>query len=150
HPGTIACRADHDDIYISICHYEFETEANRFASELLLPTEWVKKKILQIRNIEQVFYELKRDAEVSFAVVRIKLIKCLCAGWVVAECTTSGEILKWEKSPGTPIELYLDYSDRSNPRRFFQAMADHSVEGFTVRRGATVIRWWRLDSRESL
>src|SRR4051812_6101225 len=45
HCGSIACHIDEGIASVSGDHYSYEGEAHRFASELLMPTEWVRQVI---------------------------------------------------------------------------------------------------------
>jgi len=54
HCGSIACHIDEGEASFSGDHYSLEGEAHRFASEFLMPTEWVKRVIAEESSIEKI------------------------------------------------------------------------------------------------
>ena len=54
HCGSIACHVHESCITISNDHYSYESEAHRFASELLMPTDW-SQVIEEESTIERIF-----------------------------------------------------------------------------------------------
>jgi len=65
HCGSIACHVDEGNASVSGEHYSYEGEAHRFASELLMPTDWVRQVIEDERTIERIVNRIVNEAEVS-------------------------------------------------------------------------------------
>ena len=84
HCGSIACHIDEGEASVSGDHYSLEGEAHRFASELLMPTEWVKRVIAEASSIEKIYERVLNTANVSRTAVRIKLMKTLPPGSYVS------------------------------------------------------------------
>lgn len=54
HGGSIACHIDEGGASVSGDQYLREGEAHRFASELLMPTEWMRMVIAEEDTIERI------------------------------------------------------------------------------------------------
>jgi Zn-dependent peptidase ImmA (M78 family) len=65
HCGSIACHIDEGNASVTGDHYSYEGEAHRFASELLMPTDWVRQVIEEELTIEKIFNRIVDGAEVS-------------------------------------------------------------------------------------
>ena len=65
HWGTIACHIDEGDTSVSDDQHLHEAQAQRFASELLMPTAWMKKVIEEEAVIERIHGRVLAEAEVG-------------------------------------------------------------------------------------
>ncbi len=68
HTGMLSCYtsvSDYDDIDIDE-YSAMEKEANAFAAELLMPSNWIKSKILSNSNLKEVIESICSEAKVSF------------------------------------------------------------------------------------
>ncbi len=91
HVGTIVC---HTDPRLHMGRYMYksmETEANRFASELIIPSEWLLDLISKHRSITRIS-EIVRNSGVSGTAVNIALINNLPAGYMFVQTNTWGEV----------------------------------------------------------
>jgi IrrE N-terminal-like domain len=99
HIGSIIDQIDviatSEDAYFAI-----EAEANRFASELLMPTSWVNQQFVSVENPLDALLDVTRIAAVSLQAASIKFINCLPPNYVIAR--SDGGRVKWSsRSVGT-------------------------------------------------
>jgi len=114
-----------------------EMEANRFASELLLPTAWIAEKLdLPGNNLDKLV-AIADEAEVSFQAAAIKIIGHLPAAHVIA--TSQSGIVTWsQRSEGTTTARVPRGTDLRiiNPFPF-------SCEKWSQSRGdSSVVMWY--------
>jgi hypothetical protein len=66
-------------------YWFIEAEANRFASELLMPTDWVASLIRNEAPVQEIMEEIVSTANVSSIAAAIKLIDNLPPGYIFAQ-----------------------------------------------------------------
>lgn len=148
HCGSIACHINEENASLSGNHLSDEGEANRFASELLMPTDWVQQVIDEEQTIKKIFTRIVDSAEVSRPAARIKLLKNLPPGYVYLEYNrSSGQIERIEESRNGCLSLFIEQGDRASVARLTKALEFHAVDGYQFQLSANIGRWWRLDSR---
>jgi hypothetical protein len=81
-------------------YFEVESEANRFASELLMPHLWVEKQISSSSNPLDALFEIADKAAVSLTAASIKLMDCLPPNYVLAT-SGNGVVDRSSRSKGT-------------------------------------------------
>ena len=144
---TTSCLTGDANLVGSSEYVERELEANRFASELLMPADWVVEHIQQYDGIRAKFVGLKEAADVSFEATRRKLIHCLPSGYV---CVTTGESssgFKVECSSGTRLDLFLNAGDRANFSSLKQSLEKHCTDNCIIET-YNPIYWWRVESKK--
>lgn len=80
HTGMLSC---HTDNYENIDMNEYsnmESEANAFAAELLMPSKWLKSKIMEGDNLQAAIESICNEAKVSFIAAVYNLIE-YCADY---------------------------------------------------------------------
>lgn len=83
-------------------YWYLEAEANRFASELLMPNTWVKSVIeKQNHNICKITKEIVKKADVSSPAATIKIKDSINSGYVFAALTDKNEVIFSGRSEGT-------------------------------------------------
>lgn len=88
-----------------------ESEANRFASELLMPTAWLRSLIPAVGlDISALHSKVQSVADVSMTSAAIGLARCLPTGHVFLELDQRRRVLYSGQSPGTDAQLYQDHS----------------------------------------
>ena len=151
HGGSIVCHVDEDTVSVDSEHHTYEAQANRFASELLMPTEWVERVYSEELMIESTFNRLVSEADVSVSAAKIKLMKILPPGYVCMEYNKyTSQVLRMDCSRGTGLELYLKFSENRDFDTIVNKLENHASDGCIVRRGVHNLRFWRLECRESL
>lgn len=145
HPGTIVCDIENGRSGIRAEHSMFETEANKFASELLMPSDWVIHEIGRHGNIKNLHLAIKSGAEVSHSAARIKLIKCLGPGYVCVEEDRQGAAFRLSAS-GYALLNWIATPDEQRDLSILRSRLDKfAIDGCVIPNGWTTIRWWRLD-----
>jgi Zn-dependent peptidase ImmA (M78 family) len=129
-----------DESMESIPSDYMEVEANRFASELLMPIEWMR----QFENCDdpsEVFTEIAAKADVSHTAAMFRLIGCLPRGWVVARCGHFNHVLYAAKSPGTVIDYPRTREEIEPAKRYpFAEKFFHSGSFY----------WWKFSHTAAL
>jgi len=77
-----------------------EAEANRFASEILMPSEWIDHLIDTYGNPASITKYINETCQISPQAITIKLQQCLPAGYIYAR-TFNGEVVWSGKTRGT-------------------------------------------------
>lgn len=102
HSGIFACspmESISDRRLAIYLHKEIEAEANRFASEILMPASLILSIFSENQRLNDVF-EWAETAKISRAAISIKLSNVLPAGFIVAE-TESNMVLWSKRTTGT-------------------------------------------------
>lgn len=151
HYGTPVCHVEEEAVQVTGDTGKAEGEAHRFASELLIPTAWARQVYQEKVLIGKTFEHIADTAEVSYSATRIKLLKILPPGYVCVEYdATTLEMQKIEESKGTRLGLFLKASDRKAFKSLARNLDNDAVDGCTIYRGQTNLRWWRLECREDV
>lgn len=99
HMGVVACHTgwvlDEDTTYA-----ETEAEANRFASELLMPRQWMIKNVRASKGLRSAFAAVQK-AGASTQAVSVALVQVLEPGYVFALIDDDGKVALSGISPGT-------------------------------------------------
>ena len=104
HTGNIFCSTSEDDDSKDIIYKQMESEANRFAAELLMPEEWIRTLATgkQI-DIPQVISNI-REIGISHTAAYLRLAQYLPAGYVFIE-VSNGKVLYSTKSRETTANI---------------------------------------------
>ncbi len=88
-------------LYLDKYYSLFESEANRFASELLMPSIWLKSLIEKYVSPDYISIEMAKIAEVSPIAATIRLIQFLEPGYIFSVTDYQGKVLFSGRSQGT-------------------------------------------------
>lgn len=80
-----------------------EAEANRFASELLLPSDWVAEMAKGCEDPTKLVFDVSEIAKVSTAAAAFKVNRFLEPGYIFALLSPDFSVKSSDKSPGTFI-----------------------------------------------
>jgi hypothetical protein len=142
HNGTHFCHVDGEARLVDDLTREVETQANRFAAELLMPAVWVKGLISQSgRNLSELF-EAIRSAKVSYHAASIRLVQLLPIGFLFVETDTSEVVVRSSASPKTMIQLPQVGSTLQ--RVDIDSLAEETA---SFKSGSSKLIWWRLSSK---
>jgi IrrE N-terminal-like domain len=100
HTGSIVDTIDIDHGRADLHYATLEAEANRFASELLMPADWVKEKIEEFTCPPDAIRHVASSAEVSLQAAMICVHSCHGPGIVYAEIH-NGFVVASGRSSGT-------------------------------------------------
>ncbi len=116
---------------------EKEAEANRFAAELLMPTDWSLDLIGVPSDMAEVVKKISEAADVSVEAATIKAIKVGPPGFIVAR--EKAGIVAWSgKTSGTKANK--PYSGQLISRDLISPIQNYSV----IRNSAAVYHWWKV------
>ena len=109
HKGTFACVTNgmNTSFMPDFVSESIEAEANRFAAEILVPTEWAKNVAKSCGyNVEATFSRIKRECEVSNHAAFLSLVKAFPTGYLLILVDEStGKIIYCVKSEDTKINF---------------------------------------------
>ncbi|WP_071892280.1 ImmA/IrrE family metallo-endopeptidase [Hymenobacter sp. PAMC 26628] len=115
-----------------------EQEANRFASELLMPEQWVKTQIAQYYDLAQLHRVISETAGVSPLAASIRL-KALLPPGIVYFCLESDVNVSFAGRTEGTIQRQLSRGELDLPDSYVQAIASYKWES-----GYNVYHWWRF------
>jgi hypothetical protein len=125
-----------------IQHYEMEDEANRFASEILIPSNWLLSEIEHWLNPIDLVAHVASVAEVSPAAAVIKVSSLLEPGYLYAQLAEDDVIIVSGRSPGT-IASGLQWGVPVDTEARFSVCE----ERWTGKIGGARYCWWKLPNR---
>ena len=101
HFGSIIDKTDPIEPLHNKEYWFIETEANRFASELLIPEEWTKGIINIITDVTELIDTVVVNTQVSPIAATIKISGLLPPGYVYCNINDEGSVLYSGRSEGT-------------------------------------------------
>lgn len=122
---------------------ESEVEANRFASEFLMPSDWVRANFDALENPHEAVRALASQAQVSIPSAVIKIKTCAAPGLVFADIV-DGVVVSSGRSNNTAASG-PGYGSLSRPAKLFPNAAHHSFI-----HGDREHHWWTFESTTKL
>jgi len=111
HTGTIISHTKYLDPSFKLEYREMEAEANRFAAELLLPTDWVIKRSDEIAHLPTLLTILLEESGASAEAAFIKIFNILDARIVLAELGGDNKCVRHFKTRRVPYAHTLEDVD---------------------------------------
>lgn len=100
HTGTIV---SHLDTHRSDAAYaQMETEANRFAAELLMPSDWLAQQFESANSVEAYFRTVQATVGTSREATFYKLFQYLRPPIICVQVDSNLRIVKGQRSPSAP------------------------------------------------
>jgi Zn-dependent peptidase ImmA (M78 family) len=141
HIGTHFCRIDADAQLVDELVKKIESQANRFAAELLMPHAWVNDCIKSKRTLKELVDAVK-EANVSNHAACIRLLQTLPVGYTFVETNLEGLVRRAQGTIGTAVKLPVENSILS------KGYLDNLAEDFVkIQSGNSIFFWWRLASK---
>lgn len=121
----------------------YESEANKFAAELLMPSNWVNSLAAKFDSPADIFLNIIKDADVSPSAACIKMVTSLPSGYIYAEVNDDFEVLRSGRSKNTVVyEQSVESNIRNYNDIYEYAEAYHAqIDGYNY-------IWWKLDEIE--
>jgi len=141
HFGTHFCQVDGEARLVDDLTREVESQANRFAGEVLMPEAWVKQLITSVAGLENLVEGVK-SAGVSYLAASIRLIKILGSGFTFVEVDSQNLVVRALASPQTWIPLPQVGSRLAKDQ--INSLAEEKAS-FTS--SSSRILWWRLSEK---
>jgi len=104
HVGSIVDRTAMERAEEDYDYWFLEAEANRFASELLMPSAWVSEIAAACDSPLEALSRVRVEARTSKQAATLKLIQCMPPNYVMAQ-TIDGIIVTSQSSPGTAADV---------------------------------------------
>lgn len=101
HSGTIFSTIDKYSSSVDFAYREMEAEANRFAAELLMPSEWIRSLLKQENNPAKVFKQIRLTVGTSPIAILIAMNNALPAGYVFCAVDEAGNVQHSMATQGT-------------------------------------------------
>ena len=139
HMGTIIDNTE-EKYGTNNIYWVIESEANRFASELLMPSEWIKTIIKKRRSIEDTLDEIIDTADVSSPAAAISLIRSLETGYVFAMTNKDNEVILSGRSRGTLAVAPTLHAKIDSMKHFPFCKNFHQFEI-----SGNSFLWWKFD-----
>jgi len=140
HRGTIVDHLDPEHVEAKDEYWLFEEEANQFAAELLMPSNWLASLLASTRDLSRCHENLCRECDVSALAASRRLSSQLPPN-VVFVCEKGGEVEFSGRTPKTLANV-PDWGSVFEPRVFHYA-TNHYVSAVGTRR----LHWWTLPDK---
>lgn len=127
-------------------YWTIESEANRFASELLMPSAWVNGLVATSHDPKMLTETICMEAEVLPIAATIKLINALPVGFVYAQINRDGSVVTSGRTPNTIASAPSWGSAIHDPSNLFPSATNHRELSV----GAHSYHWWEFPRSISL
>jgi hypothetical protein len=139
HTGTIVSHLDPDaDDYD---YLQMESEANRFAAELLIPSLWLKEKCASYEEFGSYLKYLIKASNASREAVLIKVFKTLLVPIVCCQIENDGSLVKFYRTATAPNTPSLEGKSLTVDTIF---RTKHNFESFKLN-GYSYVAWCFTD-----
>jgi Zn-dependent peptidase ImmA (M78 family) len=135
HIGTLVC---HTEGYSSVDEFlydQIEHEANRFSTELLMPSSFIEKVVEKKVNIQDIIETIFNECEVSVSAACLRIVSYLDPGYV-CNIEYDSQVVGKYKSPETAINLYSDID--------WEHLTNASSEHGNFRIQNYTVNWWKF------
>lgn len=138
HAGLIICHIDPKNNLRDYIYKEMESEANRFASELLMPLDWLKKVVRTRKNISDIVQRV-HETGASYTSLNIALCGALPPGYLFVEVGRDGEVEYTGRSHGTVASP--PYNEKNfEPESYSNISSEHEI----IISSFTTIHWFKF------
>lgn len=140
HTGTVFDLTVLNESDCSVKYWEMEQEANSFATELLMPSNWVKQQInTNLENISKLHEIIVNGADVSNIAACLRLTQFLPPGYIFIAVDQDNHVQYSGKSGDTIASI------PSRGTRFdFKNQYTYSIKKYVIKTSSTVYFWLHL------
>lgn len=100
HTGTIISHLNPH--HADAAYMQMESEANRFAAELLMPSDWLANQFETAGNVEAYFRTVQKIAGTSREAAQYKLFRALPSPVICVQVDHNSHLLSGQRSPSAP------------------------------------------------
>lgn len=145
HVGSIVSHINSYQFFVDRIYTQIEAEANRFASEILLPYEWLQKK-LKYFNGDPIHFTSKiaKKAEISFHSTTISVLNILPPGYLLAVISENGVVINSGRSIGTVAREPQKNEIIKDITNFYPGVTDIKSDEI----GPLTFVWWHYDDHK--
>ena len=145
HVGEMVYHQDWRGKFDDYAHSEMEGEANRLASELLMPSEWLSE-IVEAHSRMSEMFQMVLSANVSGPAAALALVRSLPRGYIFAQADIeTGTVRMSAGSQGTPAVPPEDDSVVTE-QTYQEVHAEHEQ----VNDRTSAFHWWHFPERIKL
>jgi hypothetical protein len=137
HVGSIVDETEESRIDLGLVYWQLEGEANRFASELLMPSTWAGGILAEAKNPFAGAESISAIAEVSFEAAMIKAQNLLPKGYLFARFDNN-DLMSTGRTVGTLASM--PKVGRTRAAELFPEAANHWVKS----KGSQEYHVWRF------
>ena len=139
HVGSIVSHINVYQYFVDRVYAEIEAEANRFASEILLPSEWLEKKIKHFNgNPIDFTRKIAEKAKVSFLSTSITVLNVLPSGYLLAVISEKDVVVNSGRSIGTIAQEPQKNEIIKDITNYYPGATDVEYEEI----GPLTFAWW--------
>ncbi|WP_374566176.1 ImmA/IrrE family metallo-endopeptidase [Ideonella sp.] len=140
HRGTIVDHLDPEHVEAKDDYWLFEEEANQFAAELLMPSDWLEGLLESTPDLSQCHKCLSEECEVS-ALAAARRLSSVLPPNIVFIAEKNGEVEFSGRTPGTLAKVPA-WQSMFDPGVFRYATGHHTSVTGTRR-----LHWWTLPDK---
>jgi hypothetical protein len=143
HTGSIIDHVDPTQKHVADNYWELESEANAFAGELLVPSQWVTQLLAETADMAKLHKRIARECDVSLHAAAIRLSQLLPKNLVFA-VERCGVVEFSGRTVGTlanPLPRESSFPDEAY---------DYFEEHFVATTDNRHIHWWKLPNSIAL
>jgi len=142
HSGSIVDDLEASDGRGRSDYYLMEGEANRFAAELLMPTDWVQRICAEVDHMNGAMRTIVEVADVSLSAAALRVMSLGPSGYIVA--AVKNDVVEWSgRTSGTrvrPPPVGLSRYELGTNACYPPEVLDY---------GSTAYFWWREKEKET-
>lgn len=141
HNGMISCHTDKDENVDGDAYQLMEAEANKFAAEILMPTEWLEEMVArhEKERLTVLLEEISQKAQVSLSAAFFSVIDHLPTGYIFYIENDSWYYGSFRRSNGTNIAI--PSQDDEYDRDWLDSCA---IDKGTLDFDSIVVKFWKF------
>jgi Zn-dependent peptidase ImmA (M78 family) len=143
HTGSVVDHLDPEETGEIEGYWAMEQEANDFAAELLIPSNWLEQNLCATENFARLHRQAAKECDVSLHAAGIRLVNILPKN-VVYAVARDGVVEFSGRSEGT-LANAMPYD-----RPFNADAYDYAESHYTTTYAGREIHWWKLPQRISV
>lgn len=143
HTGSIVDHLDPDEGYAVQDYLELENEANLFAGEILVPSDWIVALLKDTENLAEIHRTISNECQVSSHAGAVRLAQILPKN-VVFAAERSGTVEFSGRTPGT-LASSLAWGTEFDPHAY-----SYADSHFSIKVGKRTCHWWVLPNTVSV
>lgn len=147
HVGSIISHINGYQYFVDHVYAQIEAEANRFASEILLPSEWLEKKVKYFNGSPIDFTKrIAQKAKVSFLSTSISVLHVLPSGYVFAVISEKHLVVHSGRTIGTVAQPPEKNEKIKDIKNYYPGATEVDWENI----GPLTFVWWHYAGHKEM